>query len=300
MPEGDDFTVPPFRREEMEGQREEAAARSRRGNGPHLRSLAFRVSELLVRGNTADYELGALIDEIAMNEHWRGWPGQSFERFTDWTWIVLGFRGRKAEYLRANWKALSAMHLSEVALSSALRIGWTKLGQILRIARDEVTLFQWIDKCNENNWNEKELRAAIIEAGAVTRAPNVRDPSDADDADTADAPRDPENRPRQFTVVFEDAESFRTVRRGIEVIAARYSAEIGDGKALALMATSYLASVPRNDEGGAAVELEYLIRQVEQNYGVKLMVAPDAGEAEEADEAEEPPASSHGSAVMDI
>jgi hypothetical protein len=46
-----------------------------------------------------------------------------------------------------------------------------------------------------------------------------------------------------------------------------------------MIATSYLASVPRDDEGGAPVELEYLIRQIEQNYGVRLVVAEDGEDA---------------------
>lgn len=264
------FTVPNFARDEAEGRRESQAPRT---DGRYLRGLAFRLSELLVKGSRAEFEIGALIDEVATNHHWQEWPGARFPKFADWSWTILGYRGRKAEYLRRNWQALSAMHLSEVALTSALRVGWSKLKEILRVARDEVTLFQWIDRVNEMRWTEKQLRAAVIEAGASQRGPTAA-------GDPDDAGRDPAERRHGFSVVFEDEDSYRTVMQACNIISQRYDSEMGNGRCLALMATSYIATTPRADEGGAAVELEYILKNVESHYGVKLVVAAGEGEDE--------------------
>jgi len=275
------FTTPNFARprDEMEG-----AAESREVTAGYLRGFAFRISEALIKGMMAQYELGALVDEVMMNSLWRRWPGKNFTSFKEWSWEVLGFRSRKAEYFRANWKALSAMHLSEPSLVSAMRVGWAKLKEILRVARDEDTLLRWIDRVNDEGLNEKELKHAVREAGAATRTPTITE--DEDDEDEAPEPAPSAAaaaRPRGMQVVFEDRETFACVRTAIDAVTRRYNdPEMGDGRALSMIATSYIATLPRDDEGGAPVELEYIIQQIEQNYGVRLLVAPAPGEDDEA------------------
>lgn len=268
-----------------------------------MRELAQRIGVLVIAGNKADFELGELVDQVFRDHLWRNWPTRDFASEDEWCWTVLGFHRRKAQYLRSNYTALAAMDLGEDTKARALRLGWTKLPTVLRAAKSEKALLEWLDRIDDENLSEAELRAEVDQAlMPLPDSTKQRDRAHITPGSAADEaqPRDrdlgadggresgerfhnganerTDDRPKQYvTVVFDDAAARKVYTKAVDAIRKR-NGEMGDGRAIAMMATSYLAGLPREDEGGVAVELEFLLRSIEATYGVRLAVCPDVDE----------------------
>jgi hypothetical protein len=279
----------------------------------HVRSLANRVSELLIAEHRAIFELGKLINEVFAEDLWMHWPNSGpFKDRSDWCWRVLGFKQRKAENFRAIYSGLTRMGLAEDTLCRAMRLGWTKLYQVLRVADDEVQLLKWIDRIEDEKLSESALKAEVQILLAPPPAPDDEEkapsepatprdafeaafggdsggsqsPDEADiDADEAQRRHDARaaqrqddgNRGRiQFPMTFMREDDLRIFTKAIQVIRDRLNPDMGYGEAAGLMATAYLAALPRTDEGGVAIELEQLIVAVENTYGVRLSVVAGA------------------------
>lgn len=256
-----------------------------RPNGNYLRGFMQRIAQLLVARHRADYDLGRMIEECRVGRYWRwcSWKDQSgndrvgYPGFTDWCWAVLGFKRRKADMLRENFNNLSPMGLDEQGptFSRAMRIGWSKLHQVLRVARDEGTLIAWLAVVEEENLSFEELKAKV--RWALAEAENVGG-SDSGanvgggDPDATDDPALPTRV--QWPVVFESRTALDVVLKAHGAIQSRYDQEIGLGKAMAMMATFYLSKSSRDYEGGAPVDAEYMIQAIEEQFG--LRVRPDA------------------------
>jgi hypothetical protein len=221
-------------------------------DGRYLRYFSQKLSELLIQGERAHYEQGRFIDESIRGRYWDRWPEGQQRDFKTWCWKVLGYRSRKGEILRRNFLLLSAMNVAEDTLVRALRLGWTKLSHILKVATDENTLLRWIDRVENEGLSEDDLRALTKQG---------------DDAGEA-APK-----PVAFRLVFEEQQALDTFMLALKAIKKRYDPEMGWGRASALMATSYAATMPRDDEGGAPVELNDLLIAIENTYRVRLSVA---------------------------
>ena len=253
-----------------------------RPNGNYLRGFKQRVAQLLVGRHRSDYELGRMIEECREGRYWRWWSWEDadgndrvgYPSFTDWCWASLGFKRRKADMLRENFNNHSPMNLDEngPTFSRAMRVGWSKLHQILRVARNEDTLIAWLDVVETDNLSFEELKAkvrwALAEAAENTSGSGGS--VDGGDPDSNDDPAPPTRV--HWPVVFESRESLDVVLQAHKLIQSRYDQEIGLGKALAMVATHYLATSTRDEEGGAAVDAEYMIRAFEENF--RLAVAP--------------------------
>ncbi len=277
----------------------------------YMRTFAQRIGEMLIVEHKAAFELGRMIVEAQDGAYWRRWPGATFTSFGEWAWTVMGFKARKAEHLAHNYKHLSAIQMGEDTKSRALRMGWTKLYQVLRVAKTEIVLLQWLDRIERFSINEIDLRAEIslslsgltgadapVPATAPPAAPVQPREGRVDTSDPApkarrrktshgtvdvtpprvtpapDVPTTPPVRKAVLKVVFEDEEAMRTTLNACRAVRERTGDdEMGNGRALALIATSYLASLPAGPEGGLVMELEHLIQAIEDNYRVKLQVA---------------------------
>jgi len=256
-----------------------------RPSGNYIRSFKQRIAQLLVARHRADYDIGRMIEECRMGRYWRWWSWEDKEgndrvgypTFSDWCWAVLGFKRRKADMLRENFNNLSPMDLDENGLtfSRAMRVGWSKLHQMLRVARDENTLIAWLAVVEEENLSYEELKAKVRWALAE------RDGSQEADGDgrTSVGGGDPDATDDQsiptrvhWPVVFESRTSLDVVLKAHKAIQSRYDEEIGLGKAMAMLATFYLSKSVRDYEGGAAVDAEYMVQAFEEHFG--LIVSP--------------------------
>ena len=256
-----------------------------RPNGVYLRGFKTRLGQLLIAGNRADYDQGRMIEECRVGQYWRWWLWEDqdgedkvgFAKFDHWCWVVLGFRRSKGDHLRKNYNYLSALGLDErgVTFSRAMRLGWNKLYMILRVAKNEETLIAWLDRVEANNTTWEELRAevrwTIAEAERVARGDDA--PEEGEEGSTPTPPERPAAKIR-WPVVFESREATDIVLKAHARIQSRFDGDLGLGKALAMMATHYLATTPRDEEGGAAVEVEMMIAAFETNYGLRMAPAP--------------------------
>jgi len=272
-------------------------------DGRYLAAFNRKLSALLIKANWATImELGQLIHEAQEGQYWRSWSklqGQkNYPTFSEWCIAVLHCRERKAQCLAKLFADLTAMNLSEPTLYRAIKLGWTKLYQVLKVARSETTLIQWLDHVESNALTEQQIRTEIkVAAGdreLETRAGHVEvtgDPtappqggssgvSSVKDLPVPTSYSPPDKPPVKHirkTVVYKDDESVRIFEQGCRAVRARTNSEIGDGEAGALMATHYLATCPATDDGGIVTELEYVCRAIEHTYKVPVVVAGDTG-----------------------
>jgi hypothetical protein len=279
-------------------------------DGRYLQGFATRLAHVLIQKNRSDYELGQYINEALAGYYHQKWPGPiEFKTFEEWCWGVLHFRAGKARTLVRIFKNLQALHLAEDTLSRVLRVGWSKLVLVLTVARTEQALLAWIDRIEDHNLSETDLRyeCANVKGQQVTGgsalprpetpagvipSSTVPEPENDDGEPSSEEPKKPGKKrktsrrnstadsatpppldaPRhrvKWPLVFEDEESMRIFKDGLKEVEKRYPG-IGNGRAAALMATHYFASRPADTEGGAVVEIEYVLNAMEHTYGVQL------------------------------
>jgi hypothetical protein len=291
-------------------------------DGRTINSVARRIAELLVAEHQALYDLGKEIDRVFRDDLWMHWPESTFKNREAWCWNVLGFKERKATYLRSIYVELSTMEgLDEATHSAALRLGWTKLYHVLRVAKNAWELKTWIGRVENEKLSEAALRTEVQIALAPPQAPEGSEGAASDELsavlsrsgsasteqpaeeeqeeETEEVAEDAEARARalvadrrasgnrgriQFPMTFMSDEDLRIFTRAIQVVRDRLNPEMGYGEAAGIIATSYLATLPREDEGGVAVELEQMIQAIERTYGVRLRVVGGADEDPETGE----------------
>jgi hypothetical protein len=256
-------------------------------------------------GLRAEYDLGLELHEIISNHFWRHWPDApegGYPTLQEWCFNTLGYRERKVRYQAKNSIDLKAIEIGEDTLVRALRIGWYRLAEILRAAKDEITLIEWLNWVETTKPTLDDFRAAIkcavagksvqeAQATRADKAPSESTEPEGDESDTTEGSgssttTEAPARRYKWPLVFEDQESQKTFVKALNTIKRRLG-DMGNGKAAALMATSYLGSLPREDEGGAPVELEYLLTSIEQTYGVKLQVVEEVEDRSAASVAQE-------------
>ena len=74
-------------------------------------------------------------------------------------------------------------------------------------------------------------------------------------------------------LTFTNDDDLRVFVKAIKLVRQRVNPEMSPGEAAALIATNYLGVAARDDEGGIPVELDSLIRCIEQGYRVRLKVS---------------------------
>jgi hypothetical protein len=235
-------------------------------DGRYIRGFAIRLGQALIAARRSDYEIGRFVDEAMLGRYWERWHVEEGRTpsFTVWCDKVLGFRSRKAEYLRKNYLGLVAINPPEDLLVRALRLGWTKLSLVLRVAKTTETLQGWLDRIETYAMSEEEVNAEV--RLAVASLGKDGDESEPPAPDTAPpAARTKEN------IIFDNPEDLRLWTNTRGVIKERFNIT-GKGQALGLLCTAYLAALPRTDEGGVAAELDYLAMHISRTYGKRVVL----------------------------
>ena len=246
-----------------------------------VRAVGRAIGECLIQGERADYDLGRLIARVKSRRMWRWWNdhGGPFPNFERWVWAVCGFRSRKAGYLQANYRALSAMYLAEDSMSRALRLGWTKLSKVVRVAHNETELLAWIDRIEgvggSEPMSEEDLRAAIaVELGSVGDPDATGEESESEEPLEASGSRRPKTetvfRRATLPITFTQEEHLSAFMSAVKVLRNRVDPDMGYGEVAGLMALEYVGSALRDDEGGIVVELEEHLKRLEATWGKRL------------------------------
>jgi len=265
----------------------------------YLRHFANRMTQALITKNKAEImTLGEMIAEATARykmpngklskAYWEQWPdGNAYEDVDDWCWRVLHFRKAKAYALRRIYLHLTAMNLSEHTLTRALRLGWSKLVNIVSVARSEVTLLQWIDRAETHDLTEQDIRTEVQLAKGTAKTREAGDAvstaAEGFDDDEDDSGPPPKRKPQvRVTMIFDGdkagREDLRLWRAALKKVKRRVDkSDMGDAKAAALMATHYMSSVPDAAEGGVTLEVEFLCQAIEAKYGVAIGVFGEAG-----------------------
>lgn len=274
----------------------------------YLEQVHSRLMDSLLWGKRAKYEQGRILDEVMTGEYWcrddypdapeGGYP-HTKQGFMAWCREVVGYESRTIQYIRSNFVKLSALRLNEKEepFARALRVGWWRLNQVLRLATDEASLVHWLDRIDNEHLGSDKLKGEIeivlgkgdeLDGPASEGGPSASS-SPAAPADPPEERVDPETgEPLETPEVgqndgvrvewplhFQSRTALRTWLKGLEVVKRRLETQ-SNGQAAATMATYYLAHAPRDDEGGLVVEVDELIQLMEQTYGVKLAIVDAA------------------------
>lgn len=269
-----------------------------------LRRYAHAVSALLIDKHRSEFSLGKVIDDVLENQLWAKWPDTQYKDFSEWVWGVLGFRRSKAYHFRKIYKTLSSMPLAEDTIVRALRLGWAKLIHVLRVARNEQVIIQWLNRCEVYNLTEATLKAEVQvafaklseadktnvpdlsedhdeeekapeTAGAAGEAPKekAKEAAPAETAKAGEPSKKPPEKPTRIgiKVNFTGEDEFDIFVHAHKAVQKRTSDnELSYGRTIALMATHYLATVPEAHEGGLAMELQQLLAAIEHTYKVHV------------------------------
>jgi hypothetical protein len=249
-------------------------------NRHEFRGFVQGMRQLIIKKHRSDYELGRFIDTIRGQRLWKRWPRSdraragygSFQELCD---KEFGYSTSKANALASNYRRLSLIGLDETCdtFARCMRLGYSKLNTLLRvIGSDEGNLIAWLNDIEGRNLSELQLRARIQEARRAAAAEATGTGEDNTTIDpTAEATYVP------YMVRFADQAGLEAFTQVIDIIRNRYDTTIGMGQCITMMAVQYLASVPRDEEGGAPVEIENLLRMIEAGWGLRLKV--DVGAA---------------------
>ena len=193
-----------------------------------------------------------------------------FSSVVDWGWTVLHFKQRKLAYFRSNYLKLSALSVTEATLARAYRIGWTKLVYLLDMCTSEAELVEWIDRVETQNLRDEDLKKTLALHHAKSAQACL--PGSTQTIDDASVEIPAKLKRIRWGLMFTKEDDLNIFVEALKAVRKRLQTDVNYGEAAALMATSYLACLPRSDEGGVAVELEYLIEAIEKTWGVRLQV----------------------------
>jgi len=258
-------------------------------NHQQFRAFVQRFRQLVVSKRRSDYDLGKWLYNVRDNRHYRVWPRQEehlrgYETWHEFCDIEVGLKTSTAYTLARNYERLAEIGMDEdgPTFSRCLRLGYSKLSRVLKYARTEDALIEWLDVIEGESLSEMALRARLSAAQRASAQDNVDAAFDAGDpidegligphaplTDTNPAGYVPHN------VRFPDQASLDTFAEAVEMIRRRYDQTLSVGRCTAMMALQYLATAPSDAEGGAVVELENVIRLFEAAYGVRLQVVTD-------------------------
>lgn len=220
-----------------------------------VKEMAAKVDEYVENLHTSYFNLGALLLRVRDEGMHVDWDGTEYEHFDEWCEEVLKFKSRKAQHLISIYKAILDIGPPPLVRDRLLRLGWVKVGQILRVAKTLDELKAWIKIAESLSLRELQSKASFEKL-----------PEDDGDLGTETA----KSLTRKFSVT-EDQNA--VVDKALNVLQHRFPSET-DGAKLTMMCLAYLSSHVADSEGGLAVELSYLIKGIEQAFGVKLKIIP--------------------------
>jgi hypothetical protein len=225
-----------------------------------------RIHEFVDSIQTSYFNLGALLLRVREEGLFVSWEGTEYETFEGWCEEVLKFHIRKAQHLITIYKGVTDLNPPGMVMRRLLNLGWVKVGQILRVATTLPQLLKWIKIAEGLSLRELQgkVNFELAQSG---------DTPDEEAIATADA-----SVLRRFRLTEAQNEH---LDKALDILSKRFPSQ-ADGERLDMMVMAFMSSHVRDDEGGLAVELGYLISGLEKAYGVKLKVgqmtaAPDKG-----------------------
>lgn len=237
----------------------------------------------------AYFQIGALLYRVVIEDQWKDWPAQChkctgsgknqkgnecgtcagsgkvvYEDFADFSWHVLGHSRRKSYYLIGCYVGVRQLNLPAAEHKAALTIGWTKLVQILRVAKTVEDFRRWHQKALMLSADDLTL--------AVKKALNLPDAGG-----TA--------KKLIVKATVSDETAYDAIEMAFSLVKRTTGIE-DRGKALSMMCAAYMADHPHDREGGIAVKFAHVIENIERVWGcqLKIVVPPKESAVAEGDQ----------------
>lgn len=229
-----------------------------------IETMAQKVDEYVASLHESYFNLGALLFRVRDEGLYVDWGGTEYEYFDEWCEEVLKFKMRKAQHLISIYKAIQDINPPTIIRDRLLRLGWVKVGQILRVADTLNELKKWIKIAEGLSLRELQSKVNFAK-------------SDEDEGMELDE-GSPKSITRKFSVTDEQN---ATLDKALDTLQKRYPSET-DGARLTMICLAYLSAHVRDDEGGPAIELSYLIAGLERTYNIKLKIVPQGKKIKKA------------------
>lgn len=220
-------------------------------------AMAQNVRKFVETLQTSYFNLGGLLQRVRDEGLFVDWEEYEYDSFETWCDDVLKFRMRKAQHLITIYKSVNDLQPPKPIMQKLLEMGWVKVGQILRIADTLPKLVKWVKKADGLSLRELQgkINYALEHAGGKT----------VDDEALALAD---ETTLRKFRMTETESES---LDKAMDILSKRFPSET-DGARLNMMVLAFMSGHVEDEKGGFAVELGYLLTNIERTYGVKLKV----------------------------
>ena len=206
---------------------------------------------------TSYFNLGGMILRIRNEGIFLMWGKVEYATFEAWCEDILKFGLRKAQYLSAIYQGIIDINPTIVLRDRLLKLGWVKVGQILRVASSKKSLMKWVTIAEELTLRQLQDKVRW-ELGKDKAASEL----EADDKEFEKTITRRIEMSEKQNIHFDKA---------VDIIKRRLpQASMGD--VLGVLAINYMATNVRDDEGGIAVELENIITGLEDAFGVTLVV----------------------------
>jgi hypothetical protein len=256
-----------------------------------LRRFVEAFRQALIASRRKHFELGRFLSKIRTDRLYREWPradgeGRGYSTWRAFCAVETSYSDRTCDTHILNYERLVALGLNEdgPTFARCMRIGWSKLSKLLRVASTETALLDYLSMAEENT--DTQLTALIAERirGDHAEAEEQRREEAEESGDDYEEQTlgDP-NRPLSptnpvgyvpFQLRFADQGSLDTFSNAVEIIRDRFAPDLGHGKCVEMMALHYLSTHARDEEGGVVLDVETYITMFEEATGVALQVVP--------------------------
>lgn len=224
------------------------------------------IPDLVENITTSYFNLGGMILRVRSEGIFSTWGDEEYESFETWCEEVLKFGLRKAQYLSSIYEGVLTINPKPILRERLLRLGWVKVGQILRIADSKKSLREWVAIAEELTLRQLQDKIRWALKGGT---------DDGGDELEADLAEMEQTITRKFQLTEKQNTQFDSA---LEIIRKRFPTATM-GEMISMLATNYMAMNVKDDEGGISVELSNVIDNLEAVYGVKLAVQTAATQA---------------------
>jgi hypothetical protein len=267
-------------------------------NPQQVRRFVEAFKQTLIQFRRKHYELGGYLLRVRDENIYTSWPRinephgeRGYASWSEFCEPETGYSTRTCDQFIQNYQRARELELDEDGLPFArcMRLGWSKLAVVLRYVDGPNNRFRQGPDGHEDaleialdaaeRMPEPRLRAFLAARRREDAINNAReaagDPSlQPEDVGDSSAPLSPTNPAGYvpYQLRFENNASLDTFTRAVDIIRNRYDQNLGVGRCVSMMALHYMATHARDDEGGAVIDAENMIRLFEDALGIRISI----------------------------
>ena len=226
----------------------------------------IRIRQLAAATWFMRYELACYLHRIFVDNLWQrpdfSLRGEKYTSYANWVYLELGINARTARYLRSIAKTLYDLDFSGDTVKHLFVGGWFRAYQILRVAKTEIEVQQWLETTKAKNQEEVRGMVRLAQSSEVdvveqesSKKVVTKELQDAIDCN----------------IKFKDAADYTFFTKASGLVHNRYGAK-SPGEVVGMLAAHYLSTSLQGSGEELPVEIEIALQAIEKAYKVKVQV----------------------------